>query len=143
MGIIVNRPLGQMLGDIDPKLSKSPLKDVPLFSGGPVENGQVIFTAWKWSEGSGAFQLYFGIDTKKAQNILKNDSEFQIRGFFGHTGWSKGQLEFEIEQGSWVISSSLASLMNKNAEAHWYELFCDERPEIRLLSDPPEDPSFN
>lgn len=143
MGIIVNRPLGQTLGDFDPKLSKSILADVPLFSGGPVENEQIIFTAWKWSEEAGTFQLYFGIDTKKAQNILKKDPEFQIRGFLGHTGWSKGQLEFEIEQGSWVISSSLSSLMNKNAEAHWHELLCDERPEMRLLSDPPDDPKLN
>lgn len=143
MGVIVNRPLRQTLGDYDPELSQSILADVPLFAGGPVATEQIIFTAWKWSEGDGTFQLYFGIDTKKTQYILKEDSKFQIRGFLGHTAWSKGQLEFEIEQGSWVTSNSLASLMNEHTEAHWHELLCLERPEMRLLSDPPDDSELN
>ena len=143
VGVIVNRPLGQRLGDYDSELSQSILADVPLFAGGPLGNDQIIFTAWKWSEESGTFQLYFGIDTKKAQDILKNDSEYQIRGFLGHTGWSKGQLEFEIEQNSWIISNILASLVNKDSEAHWHELLCHEHPEMRLLCNPPDDPTLN
>ena len=143
MGVIVNRPLAQTLGDYDPKFSQSILADVPLFAGGPVGNDQIIFTAWKWSEGDGTFQLFFGIDTKKAQDMLNNDSDVQIRGFLGYTGWSKGQLEFEIEQRSWVISKSLASLMNKGAEVDWYELLSHERSEMRLLCNPPDDPTLN
>lgn len=143
MGVIVNRPLGKRLGDYDPELSQSILADVPLFTGGPVGNDQIIFTAWKWSEVAGTFQLYFGIDTKKAEDILCNDCEFQVRGFLGHAGWSKGQLEFEIEQNSWIISNSLASLMNKDSEAHWHGLLCHERPEMRLLCNPPDDPKLN
>lgn len=143
MGVIVNRPLGQTLGDYDPKFSQTILADVPLFAGGPVWNDQVIFTAWKWSEGAGTFQLFFGIDTKKAQDMLNNYSEVRIRGFLGHTGWNKGHLEFEIEQRSWVISNSWASLMNKGEEVDWYELLAHERSEIRLLCNPFDDPTLN
>ena len=143
MGVIVNRPLGQTLGDYYPELGQSIIADVPLFIGGPVGSDQIIFTAWKWSKGAGTFQLYFGIDTNKAQEIVRVDSEFQIRGFLGYTGWSKGQLHFEIEHKSWIISNSLASFMNNDVEVQWHELLCHERPEMRLICNPPDDSTLN
>lgn len=143
IGVIVNRPLGQTLGDYDPELSHSPLADVPLFAGGPVAGEQLILAAWKWSETAGTFKLYFGIDSEKAQRILEEDPEFQLRGFLGHAGWSEGQLDAELEQGSWVLSGRLPALIHEPDATDWHELLCRERPELRLLADAPDDPSLN
>ena len=90
IGVIVNRPMKQSLGEYDPELSKCALADVPLFAGGPVASDQLILVAWKWSPDEGAFKLYFGIDDVKAERILAEDRAFELRGFLGHAGWTGG-----------------------------------------------------
>ncbi|MGZ0656397.1 YqgE/AlgH family protein [Coraliomargarita sp. W4R72] len=143
LGVIVNRPMARTLGDYDPGLSDSPLASVPLFEGGPVAREQLILVAWKLSAEAGTFKLYFGIDGEKAQQILEEDPEFQLRGFLGHAGWSEGQLAAEIEQKSWVISGGLPILKGELGEVDWHDLLCHEQPELRLLADAPDDPSLN
>lgn len=143
LGVVLNRPLGQTLGDYDAELKGSPLAEIPLFAGGPVATQQLILVAWKWSATKGTFKLYFGIDGEKAQQIMKEDADFQLRGFLGHSGWEEGQLDAELEQGSWVLSGSLPTLQKNLSPADWLELLCQERPELRLLAEAPDDPSRN
>ncbi len=143
IGVILNRPLGKNLGEFDPELSDSRLGDVPLYTGGPVATDQLILVAWKWSPQESAFKLYFGIDGKRANKILEEDDGYKIRGFLGHAGWTGGQLDAELEQGSWVLSASLPALKDNEGIVDWHELLCEERPELRLLADAPEDPSLN
>jgi putative transcriptional regulator len=143
IGVIVNRPLNKTLGEYDPAVRDSPLGQVPLYVGGPVATDQLILTAWKYSEEEGSFKLYFGIDGEKAKRILEKDAGFKLHGFLGHAGWSEGQLDTEIEQGSWVLSSSLPLLQDELAPIDWHELLCHERPELRLLADAPDDPTLN
>lgn len=143
IGIIVNRPLGQTLGEFDPELGDSPLADVPLYSGGPVAADQLILVAWKWCAEKSSFKLYFGIDGERAKRIFLEDDGYKIRGFLGHAGWTGGQLDSELEEGSWVLSTSLPALKDNEVSVDWHELLCDERPELRLLADAPEDPSLN
>jgi putative transcriptional regulator len=92
---------------------------------------------------AGTFKLYFGIDGERAQRIIEEDSEYQLRGFLGHAGWSEGQLDAELDQGAWVLSGSLPALIQEPDAIDWLELLCQERPELRLLADAPDDPSLN
>lgn len=143
IGVVVNRPTGETLGQYDPELAHSPLADVPLFSGGPVAQDQLILAAWKWTAEEGTFKLYFGIDGEKAQSLVEEDSGYQLRGFLGHAGWSEGQLDAELDQGAWVLSGCLPALKSEPEAINWHELLCNERPELRLLADAPDDPSLN
>lgn len=143
IGVILNRPLEQTLGEFDPDLNDSMLADVPLYAGGPVATDQLILVAWKWSPEESAFKLYFGIDGERANQILEEDDGYNLRGFLGHAGWTGGQLVAELEQGSWVLSASLPALKDNEGVVDWHELLCEERPELRLLADVPEDPSLN
>ncbi len=143
IGVLVNRPLGKTLGEFDPELKSSPLADVPLYAGGPVARDQLILVAWKWCPDEGAFKLFFGIDAERAQRIQEEDPGFQLRGFLGHAGWSEGQLDAELDQGAWVLSGCLPVLKNSDAGIDWHDLLCEERPELRLLADAPDDPSLN
>ncbi|MEO0508282.1 MAG: YqgE/AlgH family protein [Verrucomicrobiota bacterium] len=143
LGVVVNRALEKTLGEYDPELTDSPLADVPLYEGGPVASDKLILAAWKWIEDESTFRLYFGIDGEKAEKILKEDPEFEIRGFMGHAGWSEGQLDAELDQGAWVMSGWLPELQKKHGEAVWRSILCHENPAMRVLTDVPEDPSVN
>ena len=143
VGVIFNRAIGQTLGEYDPDLATSTLASVPLFVGGPVATDQLILVAWKWSVTEGTFKLYFGIDGEKAQSIFKEDPAFQLRGFLGHAGWTEGQLDAELNEGSWLLSGCLAALNDEPSEIDWYDLLCQKRPELGFLANAPDDPSLN
>ena len=143
VGVIVNRSIGQTLGEYDLRLATSTLATVRLFLGAPVATDQLILVAWKWSAEEGTFKIYFGIDGEKAQSILEEDLAFQLRGFIGHAGWTKRQLDAELNQGSWVLSGCLDALKDEISEIDWHDLLCKERPELGFLANAPGDPSLN
>ncbi len=143
LGVVVNRPLNQTLGEFDTELSGSDLADTPLYAGGPVACDKLILVAWKWSPGDGTFKLFFGIDDVKARQILKDDPGFELRGFIGHSGWTEGQLDDEIEQGAWVTSALSHEIEDMVGDEVWRSLLYRESPQMRLLADEPDDPSLN
>lgn len=143
LGVIVNRPLEQNLGEYDPELENGVLANVPVYSGGPVADEQLILVAWKWSPQEGSFKLFFGINAQKAEEILAEDSAYELRAFLGHSGWGEGQLDAEIEEGAWVpikLSPEIESVMEKDV---WRTLLSRQSPELRVLADEPEDLSLN
>ena len=143
LGLVMNRPLHQKLGDYNAEFSGSALASVPLFDGGPVNGGQVILVAWKQDGETGALKFYFGIDESKALEIIENDPEFELRGFLGYAGWSEGQLEGELEEDAWVLNE-LFTKLSELANPHiWQKLLASESPIMRLLAGEPPDPSLN
>ena len=143
VGVILNRAIGQTLGEYDPDLATSTLANVPLFVGGPVATDQLILVAWKWSAKEGTFMLYFGIDGEKAHSIFEDDPAFQLRGFLGHVEWTEGQLDAELGRGCWLLSGFLAAIKDEPSEIDWYDLLCQERPELGFLANAPADTSLN
>jgi putative transcriptional regulator len=143
LGVIVNRPLDQVLGDYDTELQGSDLADVPLYEGGPVGSDQIILVAWQWSPGDGTFRLYFGIDEAKACQMLEQGSGFEVRAFLGHSGWGEGQLEEEIDDDSWVLATLSPDLDAQQGLAVWRSILSGVSPEMRLLAEEPDDLSMN
>ena len=50
LGVILNRPLGQTLGELDSSFQNKCFSEVPVFEGGPVEKDKLIVAAWEWLE---------------------------------------------------------------------------------------------
>lgn len=142
-GVVINRPLGRTLVDIEPNLADSPLAGLPLYRGGPVASDKVVLAAWKWVADDGSFRFFFGIDREKAIAIQEQDADFHVCGFLGHSGWGEGQLTAEIAQGAWLLSRQVEGLDALSAESMWRELLCRENPAMRVLIDAPDDPSVN
>jgi putative transcriptional regulator len=143
LGVIVNRPLKITLGEYDADLGKSDLASIPLYEGGPVASDQMLLVAWKWSVEEGTFKLYFGIDEAKAREILAKESGFELRGFIGHSGWSDGQLEAEMDEDIWILSPLTPDFENEEGLSTWRLILSRISSEMRLLADEPEDPSVN
>lgn len=143
LGVIVNRPLNQTLGQYEPKLQNAALAQVPMYCGGPVADQQLILVAWKWNPQEGSFKLFFGINEAKAEELLVEDPEFELRAFVGHSGWGEGQLDAEIEEGAWVPSLLSPEIESGQADEIWRSILSQRSAELRILADEPEDPSLN
>lgn len=143
LGLVMNRALNKTLGETDLALSSPALAGIPLYEGGPVAQDKLILAAWRWVPDENTFQLYFGIDSDKAERLMKENSDFLVRGFLGHAGWTEGQLDAEVDQRAWLLSRRLHDLMEGEGEEIWRSMLLHESPEMRLLLDAPDDPSLN
>lgn len=143
MGVVLNRPLGKRLGQLNAEFALSPLAAVPLFQGGPVQTDQVLLCGWRFhSDGSG-FQLMFGMDPQKAAEAQAEEG-LKLRAFLGYAGWEGGQLENELKQNTWVVTSLLAGVLDQDQdETLWKSILTGLSHDWTLLINEPEEPERN
>jgi len=141
MGVVLNRPLGRRLGEVNGEFALGPLSGVPVFSGGPVQTEQLLIAAWQTR--ADGFRLHFAIEPEKATQLL-GETGVVVRAFLGYSGWSAGQLETEMEHSTWVVADAPADLFGRDEELDlWRELLTSAGEEWRLLADEPEWPERN
>lgn len=144
LGVILNRPLGKTLGDLNPDFSYSTLAAVPVYEGGPVQDDELILAAWHWDTEENSFRLYFGIDESKARELQLMQPEMEFRAFLGYAGWTEGQLEEELTQQAWVVSPIEQQVLEHSDGEHcWKRLIVKVDPNLGFLTDIPDDPSLN
>jgi len=128
MGIIINKQFKEPeLKDIFDKLYigddaiHSFVNDI--YFGGPVllEKGIVLHDASHISNGTIA--LSKTISMTSTQDILKElqlTADIPFKLMLGHSGWSPGQLEREIENGDWLMQSTTADfIFNVQPDQMW------------------------
>ena len=145
IGVILNRPLNRTLEQLDDQFKGNPYGSIPVFEGGPVETDKIIVAAWEWMKESSSFKLYFGIDLDKVDSLSKECDDVKIACFLGHSGWSPGQLEDELDETAWLVSSldhELFLEMGKQQDA-WKKIVGGMSQELRLLVEAPVDPTHN
>ena len=143
MGVVLNRPLEKRLGDLSAEFAVSALADVPLFAGGPVQATQVILCVWRPHPENDGFQLMFGIDPQRAEELM-NEEGVHMRAFLGYAGWTGGQLEDELRRDTWVVSPLVADLLDDSPDEQlWRDLLSQIDDEWKLLANEPDDPSLN
>ena len=97
--------MNRTLEELDDQFKGNPYGSIPVYEGGPVEKDKIIVAAWEWMKESSSFKLYFGIDLEKVDNLAKDSEDVKIACFLGHSGWSPGQLEDELDETAWLVSS--------------------------------------
>jgi putative transcriptional regulator len=143
MGVVLNRPMGRHLGDLNAQFAAGPLARVPVYQGGPVQKEQLIIAAWQPDPQAAGFKLYFGIDVDKAETLQAQEG-VHLRAFLGYSGWAKGQLEKELQHNTWVVTPVNPDLMDqKDGHDLWRAILAGLSPEWKLLAGEPEDLSGN
>lgn len=143
MGVVLNRPLGKQLAEINSTFALGPLAGVPLYAGGPVEPEQLIIVSWQWLKSENAFQLHFGIEPEKAAEIVGTPG-LMVRAFLGYAGWSKGQLESEMKRDTWFVSPVPGDQLEQaDGVSLWRNILGELDPELKFLAGEPDDPSVN
>ena len=127
MGLVINKEINKK----DISLSNQEnhkdlikvLNETKLFIGGPVLTNRILFlhTIKKIARSiSISNEVYISSDIDTLKSIV-NTSNNQYKIFLGHSGWSEGQLEREIENGDWLIQKSINSLIFEKKIDHIWD----------------------
>jgi putative transcriptional regulator len=147
-GLVLNRPLGKAVGEMIIADLPGPLKDSPLFLGGPVQPGALSYLH------SDAFMPDADVMPNLAlghslDDLLEIGEEFsptkKVRLFAGYAGWSPGQLEGEMKRKAWLTyPASLELVFDTPPDELWQKVLSRKGGwKNKLLSQMPEDLAWN
>ncbi|HEX8522808.1 MAG TPA: YqgE/AlgH family protein [Tepidisphaeraceae bacterium] len=145
LGLVLNRPLNTTVKEACEEALETPCAITShLFQGGPCEGPLMVLHG---EDLSGQMEVISGVHfTTQRDEIegLLDRPNVQAKFFVGYSGWSAGQLEGEMETGSWLTVPATTDLIFSDDEGRWKQLI----KEIVLgqYIDPkriPDDPSVN
>ncbi len=148
LGVVINRPTDEdALVGLEPWLAASAAPQV-VFEGGPVAADTLIalaqVPAGTEAEGLGAlWSDLASVDlTRPPGEVLINTT--RLRLFRGYSGWAPGQLEAEIDSGSWiVIEAKTDDAFSTNPQGIWRNVLRREGGPKAVLADAPDNLSWN
>ncbi len=114
MGVVINKLFEKPLNAL---AEFSHCAAFPLYAGGPVDQEHLFFIHRRPDlipNGDPITdELYFGGDFKQAIAHINqhNLDEGGIKVCIGYCGWDNGELEAEIEEGSWRVMESNAEII--------------------------------
>ncbi|CAN5170084.1 YqgE/AlgH family protein [soil metagenome] len=150
LGVILNRPSPVSVEEVLPGWSAAVAEPDVLFRGGPVGTDSALAVAVlpeRGGEDPVGFRRMFG-----ATGIVDLDAPTEIiapalggmRIFAGYAGWGTGQLEDEIEEGSWyVVPTSPDDLVGSHPEQLWSRVLRRQPGELAWVATRPADPAQN
>lgn len=148
LGLVLNRPM-----DTNIRQAWEQIKGVEceredaLYLGGPMQGVlMAIHTQPEASQIEVLPGLHFATEADRIEYLVEHTDE-QVRFFVGYAGWGPGQLEEELQTGSWltmpariedVFSTTERQWLDISRQLAWSALASTLNPKII-----PEDPSTN
>jgi len=134
MGIVINQPTDVDLAKIVPEVSDNVFSR--LYLGGPVATYGIILLIKSVDPLSNADHVFGDIYASGSRELLLElldnaGAQKSIRLYAGHAGWFPGQLDSEIERGSWhVVPASEAMIFDEEPTKIWRKLAPPAEPII-------------
>ncbi|MCS7205067.1 MAG: YqgE/AlgH family protein [Leptospiraceae bacterium] len=159
-GLIVNRKSNLTLADILPEFqSQRRGSETPIYIGGPVQQ-EFLFAIhsplYDRSISTTAIEVikgvYFEPGFRNLEQYFKDDywkdlpldDKPKIRLYIGYSGWSPGQLEREIQEGSWILHpASTKIIFHPNPEEGWKDALRQKGGIYKIFADTNQDPFMN
>ena len=145
LGLVLNRPLKTTIKEACEQAMEMPCAlDGPLYQGGPCEGPLMVLHAYDYDSQMEVVEgVNFTTQRDQIERLLAQE-DAQAKFFVGYSGWGSGQLEGEMETGSWLTFDASNELIFTDDERRWQKLV----KEITLGQwiDPkriPEDPTVN
>ena len=147
VGFILNKPIDMKIEEL---VGDFPEIESQVYYGGPVANdtlhyvhnvGDILDNSVKVSKG-----IYWGGDFEKLKFLIKSGlvTPDNIRFFLGYSGWSVGQLEAEMEIGSWVIANMDPNYIFKlSPKKLWEEILKNMGSVYSVISQVPDSNNLN
>ena len=89
--------------------------------------------------------IYWGGNFNTVLNLVRSRSidETQIRFFIGYSGWSKGQLDKEIDNDYWLVTNPEPNTIMNIDENYWKSTLKRMGEKYKVWLNIPEDPVLN
>jgi putative transcriptional regulator len=135
LGLIVNRSSDISLSEAVPDIEDKQATAYALYYGGPVGLPMILMLVRSESPTEGMEHVANGVYISSDRRVLDEviavkKPENELRFYIGHSGWAAGQLDFELERGSWhVVAADTDAIFSGNTDSLWDRLI--ERLEPR------------
>jgi putative transcriptional regulator len=135
---------------INDLIADFPEFEATVFYGGPVQRdtihyihnvGDLLDDSSEVSPG-----IYWGGDFEKLKFLITSNliEPNNIRFFVGYSGWTEGQLDIEMEVGSWVVNDMNSNYLFKNSpDSLWKKVMQHKGDTYSVIAQMPEGLSFN
>jgi len=145
LGLVLNRPLSTTVKDaLEESAELTCTIDDNLYQGGPCQGPLMVLHNDSGSADTEVLDgVYFSTEKDKVEQLLTGPPEL-ARFFVGYSGWTAGQLDAEMETGSWLNIPAQSEWIFNDDDEQWARLI--EQITIGKWVDPkrtPEDPSVN
>jgi len=145
LGVVLNRPLDLAVGQGVPELAPLVGREEPLFQGGPVQPTSPVLVA-EFTHPDLADLLVFGNVGFLVGDVSPEIQPGLVRArlFAGYSGWGAGQLEAEMEEGSWIVDPAREEdVFTDNPELLWSRVLRRKGPKYAQIARVPFDPRMN
>lgn len=146
MGLVLNRPsdaeVAIAVGELGGIVAPGDL----VYEGGPVQASAVMVLA-EFNDTTAAAAVVLGdvgFLPSNGDPAELADGLRRTRVFAGHSGWGPGQLDVELEEGSWiVVEARIDDVFAPDPDELWGEALQRKGGAFALLARMPDDPSVN
>jgi putative transcriptional regulator len=159
LGVVIDRPGGVVVEQLLPQWQLAATPPAELFTGGPVARNALIGLVRLASRGDAedgsatqpaGWRLLVDDDRPVGTVDLAGDPSTMgdvlvgARLFSGYAGWDAGQLESEIDEGSWyVVPAEARDPISADPEGLWRRVLRRQGGALALVSGYPIDPTEN
>lgn len=142
LGIIINHLSEVTVGDLVPDLGLTALASLPVHHGGPLSIDELTFSTFVWKDKRG-LEFVPRVSAKEAESKIGKEGHI-VHATIGHSAWSPGQLENEIQRNTWIALKATNMLLSERHELPlWNSLLRKISPYHDLLSYAPQNPLLN
>lgn len=147
VGFVLNKLFSRTLNEL---VEFQHLPALPLYYGGPCQTDTLHFIHQRpdlIDEGKPiANNMFWGGNFEQATIHIANKTinTNDIKIFIGYSGWDTGQLEFELDEKSWIVNDSKNNYVFNNAyKTLWQDILEDMGGQYKLIKNYPLDPRLN
>ncbi len=149
LGVVVNRPTAVHIAEALPQVPVLEGQKHVLFAGGPVQTNQIMLLYRLNQVPENSHHIFDGVclggDLAVLERILTSSKGSEaFRAYLGYSGWGPGQLEREMETGSWItLPADPEIVFEKEPAMIWPDILASLGEPFRHYADMPFDPSLN
>ncbi|MGI8679563.1 MAG: YqgE/AlgH family protein [Jatrophihabitans sp.] len=146
VGVVLNRPSHTPVGQVLPDWHDAVSGPAVVFGGGPVQPDGALCLGQLDEGAAGMREVVDGVSTVDLDGDVTVIAPIarRLRVFAGHSGWSPGQLDFELDEGAWwVLGGGPDDLFSADPRTMWRQVLRRQPPPLSLVSTYPEDLTLN
>lgn len=140
MGVVLNRSSETRVSDAVPALADLPGSDELVRIGGPVSPQSVVALGDFESPEEAGTPVVGTLGTLDPDAM--SGSLLRLRVYAGYAGWSAGQLDGELDEEAWIVTTAEVDDPFRDGDL-WSEALERKGGKYRLLATMPADPSQN